>query len=41
MKHKAEYAIVAGILLFAASGSLLAQTVSGSANPESARAAGL
>jgi polysaccharide export outer membrane protein len=40
MKHKAEYAIVAGILLFAASGSLLAQTVSGSANPESARAAG-
>jgi polysaccharide export outer membrane protein len=40
MRLKADYAIVAGILLFTASGSLLAQTVSGSSNPESVRAAG-
>jgi polysaccharide biosynthesis/export protein len=40
MRLKADYAIVAGILLFAVSGSLPAQTVSGSANPESARPAG-
>jgi polysaccharide export outer membrane protein len=40
MRLKADYVIVAGLLLFAASGSLPAQTVSGTANPESARAAG-
>lgn len=40
MRFTRDCTIFAGILLFAASGSLLAQTVPGSATPESVRAAG-
>ena len=39
MRIRADRTIVAGILLFAVSGSLLGQTVAGNANPDSAPAA--